>query len=257
MDVLIIEDESNAARQLQEMIAACRPLVRFGPVIDSLRDAVSYLGDGNSPDLIFLDIHLADGHAFELFERVDLPCPVVFTTAYDQYAIKAFEVNSLDYLLKPMSEERVRKTLDKFDLHHLGRQSDKLDESYLVRLQNLLSGRTNSYRQSFLIPYKDKLLPVQVKDFAWFEIQQGVVSGTRLDGTFHLLEERSLDELTKFLDPRQFYRANRQFLINRAALKEVVHYFNGKLLVRLSPEPSEKVIISREKVPQFKSWVTA
>ncbi|RVT98410.1 response regulator transcription factor [Mucilaginibacter limnophilus] len=257
MDILIIEDEPNAARQLQGMIAACRPLARFGPLIDSLRDAVSYLGDGHSPDLIFLDIHLADGHAFDLFERVDIPCPVIFTTAYDQYAVKAFEVNSLDYLLKPMLEERVRKALDKFDLHCSIRQPGKLDETYLGRLQSLLSAGNNNYRQSFLIPYRDKLLPVQVKDFAWFEIKQGVVSGTRLDGTFHLLEERSLDELTKLLDPRQFYRANRQFLINKAALKEVVHYFNGKLLVRLHPEPSDKVIISREKVTQFKSWVTA
>jgi len=256
MDILIIEDELNAARQLQEMITACRPLARFGPVIDSLRDAVSYLNNENSPDLIFLDIHLADGHAFDLFDHIDLTCPVIFTTAYDQYAVKAFEVNSLDYLLKPMAEERVRKAMDKFDQHTASRQSDKLDGAYLDRLQRLLSAG-NNYRQSFLIPYKDKLLPVQVKDFAWFEIQQGVVSGTRLDGTLYLLEERTLDELTKSLDPRQFYRANRQFIINRAALKEVVHYFNGKLLVRLNPEPSEKVIISREKVTQFKSWVTA
>lgn len=256
MDILIIEDEPNAARQLQEMIVACRPLARVGPVIDSLRDAVSYLGEGDLPDLIFLDIHLADGHAFDLFDRIELPCPVIFTTAYDQYAVKAFEVNSLDYLLKPMSEERLRKALDKFDQQATGHQRGKFEEGYLYQLRTLLSAASN-YRQSFLIPYKDKLLPVQVKDFAWFGIQQGVVSGTRLDGTFHLLEERSLDELTKSLDPSQFYRANRQFLINKAALKEVVHYFNGKLLVKLNPEPSEKVIISREKVTQFKSWVTA
>ena len=256
MDVLNIEDEPNAARQLQEMVTACRPLARFGPVIDRLGDAVRYLSEGNSPDLIFLDIHLADGHAFDLFNLIDLPCPVIFTTAYDQYAVKAFEVNSLDYLLKPMTQERVLKALDKFDQHTASRQPGKIDEAYLHRLQSLLSGNSN-YRQSFLIPYKDKLLPVQVKDFAWFEIQEGVVSGTRLDGTFHLLEERSLDELAKQLDPRHFYRANRQFLINKAALKEVVHYFNGKLVLRLHPEPKEKVIISREKVTQFKLWVTA
>ncbi|MGY3212002.1 LytR/AlgR family response regulator transcription factor [Mucilaginibacter sp. HD30] len=256
MDVLLIEDEPNAARQLQELITTCRPLARFAPLIDSLREAVSYFSEGNSPDLIFLDIHLADGHAFDLFDQIDLPCPVIFTTAYDQYAVKAFEVSGLDYLLKPMTEERVRKALDKFDQHSASRQPGQLDETYLGLLQNLLSGNS-SYRQSFLIPYKDKLLPVQVKDFAWFEIKEGVISGTRLDGTFHLLEERSLDELTKTLDPRQFYRANRQFLINKAALKEVVHYFNGKLIVRLQPEPTEKVIISREKVTQFKSWVTA
>lgn len=256
MDILIIEDEPNAARQLQEMVTTCRPRARFGPVIDSLTCAAGYLSEGNTPDLIFLDIHLADGHAFDLFNLIDVPCPVIFTTAYDQYAIRAFEVNGLDYLLKPMTQERVLKALDRFDQHAASLQHGKLDAAYIDRLQGLLSGNSN-YRQSFLIPYKDKLLPVQVKDFAWFEIQEGVISGTRLDGTFHLLEERSLDELTKSLDPRQFYRANRQFLINKAALIEIVYYFNGKLVLRLHPEPTEKVIISREKVTQFKTWITA
>ena len=255
MNVLIIEDEPNAARQLQEMVSACRPLVRFGPVIDSVEAAVIYLRNGNTVDLIFLDIHLSDGHAFDLFEAVDVPCPVIFTTAYDQYAVKAFEMNSIDYLLKPMTEERVRKALDKFDKHGAINQPGKQDEDYLDQLQKLLSVN-RTYKQSFLIPYKDRLLPVPVKDFAWFEIQQSVVSGTRMDGAVHILEERTLDELTKQIDPRQFYRANRQFLINKAALKEVVQYFNGKLLVKMTPQPEEKVIISREKVTQFKKWVT-
>jgi two-component system LytT family response regulator len=249
MNVLIIEDEPNAAKQLQEMITACRPLAHFGPVIDSVEAAVTYLRQAHALDIIFLDIHLSDGHAFDLFDAVDLLCPVIFTTAYDQYAVKAFEVNSIDYLLKPMTEERVRKALDKFDKH------GAVNQPYLDRLDKLLMG-SNTYKQSFLIPYKDKLLPVPVKDFAWFEIQQSVVSGTKLDGVSYILEERSLDELTKQIDPRQFYRANRQFLINKAALKEVVQYFNGKLLLKLSPQPQEKVIVSREKVTQFKLWVT-
>jgi two-component system LytT family response regulator len=250
MNVLIIEDEPNAARQLQEMITACRPLARFGPVIDSVEAALTYLRQADALDIIFLDIHLSDGHAFDLFETVEVLCPVIFTTAYDQYAVKAFEVNSIDYLLKPMTEERVRKALDKFDKH------GAVNQPYLDRLHKLLTGG-NTYKQSFLIPYKDKLLPVPVKDFAWFEIQQSVVSGTKLDGVSHILEERSLDELTKQIDPRQFYRANRQFLINKAALKEVVQYFNGKLLLKLSPQSPEKVIVSREKVTQFKLWITA
>lgn len=256
MDVLIIEDEPNAARQLQDMISQCRPMVRFGPFIDSVDAAVLYLSEAHTVNLIFLDVHLSDGHAFNVFEKVEVTCPVIFTTAYDQYAIKAFELNSIDYLLKPMTLEKVRRALEKFDRHWSRRQTGELNGAYLDRLQALLSGR-EEYKQSFLIPYKDKLLPVPVKDFAWFEIQQGVVSGTRLDGVVHILEERSLDELTKCLDPRQFYRANRQFLINKSALKEVVHYFSGKLLIRMVPQPSEKVIISREKVTQFKNWVTA
>lgn len=255
MNFLIIEDEPNAARHLQDMITECRPMARFGPFIDSVEAAVIYLGE-HAVDLIFLDVHLSDGHAFDVFEKVEVVCPVIFTTAYDQYAVKAFEVNSIDYLLKPMNKERVGKALEKFDRQSRGNQSGGLDEAYLDRLHKLFSAR-DDYKQSFLIPYKDKLLPVPVKDFAWFEIQQSVVTGTRLDGVIHVLEERSLEELAKFLDPRQFYRANRQFLINRLALKEVVQYFNGKLLVKMAPQPAEKVIISREKVTQFKKWVTA
>lgn len=256
MDILIIEDEPNAARQLKEMIAAYRPLASFGPVIDSLKAAVSYLSSGSPVDLIFLDIHLSDGHALALFDQVDVPCPVIFVTAYDQYAIQAFEVNSLDYLLKPTSEERLSKAIDKFEEYANVRQHRRLDEVDLARLQKLLSGGQN-YRKSFLIPYKDKLLPVSVEDFAWFEIQNSIVRGTRFDGVVYTLEERSLDELIKGMDPKHFYRANRQFIINKAALKEVVQYFNGKLLVKMTPAPADKVIISREKVSQFKSWITA
>ena len=238
------------------MIAECRPTACFGPFIDSVEAAVIYLNGTHTVDLIFLDVHLSDGHAFNVFEKVEVNCPVIFTTAYDQYAVKAFEVNSIDYLLKPMNKERICKALEKFDEYSGGKQSGGLDEAYIDRLHKLLSAR-DDYKQSFLVPYKDKLLPVPVKDFAWFEIQQSVVTGTRLDGVIHVLEERSLDELAKFLDPRQFYRANRQFLVNRVALKEVVQYFNGKLLVKMAPQPTDKIIISREKVTQFKKWVTA
>lgn len=152
-----------------------------------------------------------------------------------------------------MTEERVRKALDKFDSYRSINQSGQLDRAYLDRLYKLFS-MNNNYKQSFLIPYGDKLRPVPVKDFAWFEIQRSVVSGKQFDSAVHLLEERSLDELAKHIDPRQFYQANRQFIINKAALKEVVQYFNGKLLLMLLPEPSEKVIVSREKVTQFKLW---
>lgn len=256
MNVLIIEDEPNAARQLMEMVKHYRPHCRFGPVIDSVEAAVNYLQNDNNTDLIFLDIHLSDGHAFDLFAQIDLACPVIFTTAFDEYAVKAFEVNSIDYILKPLVPERVGMALTRFDRHYAHQQGVLRDESYVARLQQLLSD-SGTYKQSFLIPFKDKLLPVRVKDFAWFEIGNSVVSGARFDGVIHILEERSLDALTRYIDPRQFFRANRQFLVNKDALKEMVHYFNGKLLVKVEPPPKDKIIISRDKVAQFKLWVTA
>lgn len=256
MNVLIIEDEPNAARQLMEMIASYRPTARFAPVIDSVDAAAAYLSTNHTTDLIFLDIHLSDGHAFDLFESGAIDRPVIFSTAYDQYAIRAFEVNSLDYLLKPISEERLQKAIDKFEKQRTLQQQDYLTPAYLERIQKLLNATTH-YKETLLIPYRDKLLPLQIKDFAWFEIRNAMVSGTMLDGTVHILEERSLDELAKYIHPSQFYRANRQFLINRAALKEVHQYFNGKLLLKLHPEPKEKIIVSREKTTHFKTWITA
>lgn len=256
MNVLIIEDEPNAARQLMEMIASYRPSTSFAPVIDSVDAANTYLRTNHTTDLIFLDIHLSDGHAFDLFESMEINCPIIFSTAYDQYAIRAFEVNSLDYLLKPISEERLQKAIDKFEKQRILHQQDYLNPAYLERIHKLLTATTN-YKETLLIPYRDRLLPLQVKDFAWFEIRNGVVSGTGLDGTAHILEERSLDELAKYIHPSQFYRANRQFLINRLALKEVHQHFNGKLLLKIHPEPKEKIIVSREKAAQFKMWVTA
>jgi two-component system LytT family response regulator len=256
MNVLIIEDEPNAARQLMEMIALYRPSTSFAPVIDSLDAASAFLNTDHTIDLIFLDIHLSDGHAFDLFESGAINHPVIFSTAYDHYAIRAFEVNSLDYLLKPISEERLQKAIDKFENQRALQQQDYLTPAYLERIQKLLAVSTH-YKETLLIPYRDRLLPLQIKDFAWFEIRNSVVSGTMLDGTVHILEERSLDELAKYIYPSQFYRANRQFLINRAALKEVHQYFNGKLLLKIHPEPKEKIIVSREKTRHFKTWVTA
>lgn len=253
--ILVIEDEPNAARQLTDMIAAYRPDAAFAPVIDSVEAAQHFLAAHPAIDLIFLDIHLADGHGFDLFESIEINCPVIFSTAYDQYAIRAFEVNSLDYLLKPISEERLQKAIDKFEKQRLAQQADFANPAYLQRIHSLLADTTR-YKETLLIPYRDRLLPLQVKDFAWFEIRSGIVSGTLLNGTAHVLEERSLDELAKYINPVQFFRANRQFVINRAALKEVHHYFNGKLLLKMQPESKEKIIVSREKVPQFKTWVT-
>lgn len=253
INILIVEDEPYAARQLKEMISAFSPDMHVGPEIDTIEDAVAYLQSGQTVDLIFMDIHLSDGLAFEIFESVETFVPVIFTTAYDQYAIKAFKVNGIDYLLKPISKEDVGLALAKFE-----RQSQScqpaLATDYMKQLQNLLS-KTKVYKENFLIPFKDKLFPVPVKDFAWFEIKNGVVLGTKFDKMSLILEERSLDELAQIINPQQFYRANRQYLINRMAVKEVAQYFNGKLQATMQPSPSQAIVISREKASQFKEWI--
>jgi len=208
MHILIIEDEPNAARQLVALIAAYRPESTFVPVIDNVDAAKIYLNGSNTPDLIFLGIRLSDGHAFDLFETKEINCPVIFSTAYDQYAIRAFEVNSLDYLLKPVSEERLQRAIDKIEKQGMLQQQDYLYSGYLEHIQTLLTAN-KGYKETLLIPYRDRLLPLQIKDFSWFEIRNGVVSGTAVSGTAYILEDRSLDELAKYINPAQFHRASR------------------------------------------------
>lgn len=254
MKILIIEDEPLAAKQLKDTIVDCCSGAICFPVIDSVQDAVAFLRAAPQIDLIFMDIHLADGLAFEIFDAVETDLHIVFTTAYDQYAIRAFDVNSIDYLLKPITREKVQKAILKFQRQGATRGSG-ITGPDIRQLQKLLA-ETSVYRENFLISFKEKLLPVPVKDFAWFEIKNGVVIGTRFDKTSMVLEERSLDELAVYINPKQFYRANRQYLINRHAVKEIAHYFNGKLQATMQPAPSQAIVISREKIAAFKSWMS-
>lgn len=251
MNFLIIEDEPLAAKQLQDIIRECYAGAVFLRVIDSVEEAVAALQSNTGIDVVFMDIHLSDGRAFEIFNEVETDLPIIFTTAYDQYAIRAFDVNSVDYLLKPIQKEKVKKALTKLQKQTT---SLKIKPEDIKQLQKLMV-ETRLYKENFLVSFKEKLIPVPVSDFAWFEIKNAVVIGARFDKTAVVLEDRSLDELAIMVDPRQFYRANRQYLINKRAVKEIVHYFNGKLKAAMHPSPSEPVIISREKATAFKHWI--
>lgn len=253
MKFLIIEDEPYAARQLQQTILACRPQAAIVDVLSTVEEAAAFLRTKPDIDLIFLDIHLADGQSFSIFDKVDVQTPVIFTTAYDQYAIKAFEVNSIDYLLKPVSGELLAKAILKFEKLWM-EKSLPTAFTDIARLRKILL-LPEVYKENFLIPFKDQLIPVAVKDFAWFEVQNGRVSGKKFTNGSLVLEERSIDELMGQLDPKLFYRANRQYLINRLAVKTVSLHFHGKLTVTLDPAPKGPVIISRERASQFKDWM--
>lgn len=251
MKILLIEDEPKAANHLEELIRTSRPSAQILATIDAVEDARFWLASGQEVDLVFLDIHLSDGLAFDIFESTDNFVPIIFTTAYDHYAIKAFEVNSIDYLLKPISKEKLENALRKAEKMQ-PKKIDGLD--YFQQIQQLLSEKP-LYKENFLIPFKDKLIPVPVKDFAWFEIRNGVVVGMRFDKSIMALEERSLDDLIKILNPRYFFRANRQFIINRAAIQDIAQYFNGKLHVTLLPTATTALVISRERSGIFKQWL--
>ncbi|MFC5408634.1 LytR/AlgR family response regulator transcription factor [Larkinella bovis] len=255
MNVLIIEDEAHAAAQLMTMLQSLPYSFEFVGVIDNTEEAVDFLVSKPALDLIFLDIYLADGISFNIFKQVQTDVPVIFTTAYDQYAIQAFEVNSIDYLLKPIRLEQLQHALEKY-ARLTDRQQMAPNSQLLADLRQLIQGE-KSYKRTFLLPYKDRLIPVTADEFAWFDVNSEVVRGMKFDRVPLIMEEKSLDELSKVLHPAQFFRANRQFLINREAVREIRYYFNGRLYLHVEPAPLEKILISKSKVNQFKAWMNS
>jgi len=253
MRILIIEDEESAVDQLKNLIRQLIDQPVFEGTIDNIEDAVDFLSSGASLDLIFLDIHLSDGLSFEIFKEVHVDVPVIFTTAYDEYAIRAFDVNSIGYLLKPIRKEKLEKVLEKLQRIESRRQFVP-DEAILKKITDMVV-REGHYKRNFLVPHKDRLIPVSVEEIAWFEIKNGVVAGMKWDNKRLVMEEKSLEELTEVLDPAQFYRANRQFLISRKSIREIEYYFNSRLFLRLLPAPDEKVLISKARASYFKDWM--
>ena len=207
------------------------------------------------PELVFMDIHLADGSAFEIFDHIKITCPIIFTTAYDEYALKAFKVNSIDYLLKPINAEDLRKAFDKLDLlvshkNNSEKQSDIINE--IVKKLN----KEENYKSHFLIPVKgDKFVPLTVDSILFFYISDGTVKAVDEDGRQHPFT-MSLDDLADMLNPKLFFRANRQFLISRKAIKDISLWFNGRLVINLNIhfELKDKIIISKAKASEFKEW---
>jgi two-component system, LytTR family, response regulator LytT len=250
MKIAIIEDEEMAVQQLKSQLLQLVANAEFVAVIDTVAEAVAWLRTRPAVEVIFMDIHLADGSCFALFQQVNVEIPVIFTTAYDQYAIQAFEAYSIDYLLKPVRRERLQQAIDKF--RRLTSQQ-LLQEQQLPYITRALT-KAPSYKRHFLIPYKDRLIPVQANDFAWFEIKGGVVRGITFDKKYWLLDE-SLDELTDALSPETFYRANRQFLISRKAIQEIEYYYHGRFCLHLLPNPEEPVLISKAKAGKFREWM--
>lgn len=249
MKTLIIEDEKAAVRNLTAVLRQVAPEQEIIDVLDSVADVLEWFATHPMPELIFMDIHLADGSAFEVFERVDITCPVIFTTAYDEYALKAFKVNSIDYLLKPIAEEDVRAALQKLRILH-GTPADEPDFQRLIKTLN----KAESYKTHFLVPVKgDKLLPLAVDDVSFFYIADGIVKAVIREGKEYVLSQ-TLDELTECLNPDTFFRANRQYLISRNAIKDIDLWFNNRLAVNLHVPTPERILVSKVRAGDFKEW---
>lgn len=248
MNAVIVEDETLAARNLMAVLDEIGTM-KVVATLDSIVETVEWFNSNPTPDLLFLDIHLADGSAFEIFDRIQIQCPVIFTTAYDEYALKAFKVNSIDYLLKPIDTNAVQQALKK--LQGLSGAS-----RFQTDMQNLIATfrKTATYKSHFLIPAKgDKLVPVQANEIACIFIEASLVKAKTFDEKSFRFEH-TLDELEHMLDPGMFFRANRQYIVSRTAIKDIDLWFNSRLSVNLKVPVADKILISKARIPEFMEW---
>ncbi|WP_455638670.1 LytR/AlgR family response regulator transcription factor [Parabacteroides sp.] len=252
MKVLIIEDEKAAVRNLMALLSEVAPDIEVIATLDSITDSIDWFREHAMPELVFLDIHLADGSSFEIFEHVDITCPVIFTTAYDEYALRAFKVNSIDYLLKPIGQTDILNAIAKLKRLQADTSAEEPDYSNLIRALK----RQDSYKTHFLIPVKgDKLLPLSVDMILFFYIHEGNVKAVMTDGKEYTFTQ-TLDELADCLNPNLFFRVNRQYLISRKAVLDIDLWFNGRLSVNLKVPVEDKILVSKARVAEFKEWFT-
>ena len=237
---------------MQRLISLVADDIQVITVLQSVEESIEWFSLNNAPDVVFMDIHLADGSAFSIFEKVQISCPVIFTTAYDEYALKAFEVNSIDYLLKPINQKNLEHAILKL------RSLLTLKNDNTEMISNVLAAFKQSnkvYKSNFLIPYKDKFIPLSVHDIACFYSENKMVKIIREDNQVFNMDS-SLEELYSQLDPSQFFRANRQFIVSHKAIKDVSVWFGSKVSVNLVVTVPEKIIVSKARVPEFKAWYT-
>ena len=253
MTILLIEDEYPAAERLQRLLAQADPAAEVLAVLQSVATAREWLATHPAPDLILSDIQLSDGLSFEIFEGLALRSPIVFTTAYDEYAIKAFRVRSIDYLLKPVKLADLQAALAKY--HELRITFSPTDNAQrLAQLLDALPRTGKSYKTRFLVSSGSQLLPLEVDQVAYFLSRHELTTLVAHDGRRFVLDY-PLEQLERLLDPGQFFRANRQLLLHLRAVRRLHPYFNGKLKLDLHPETTDDMLVSREKAAAFKGWL--
>ncbi|MCB0639417.1 MAG: response regulator transcription factor [Lewinella sp.] len=252
MRLLLIEDEQPAYRRLAQLLRDHWPAATIEPQLDTVTQAVAYLRSEPAPDLVFMDIQLADGLSFQIFEQVDVKAPIIFTTAYDQYTLRAFKVHSIDYLLKPIDPEELKQALEKFTRIYGQSPAVPANTSLLDALRELQQPK---FRERFLIKVgASQLSYLAVGEVAYFYSDQSMVFAKRHDGRQHHLET-TLDQLEEQLDPTAFFRISRKAIIGPPAIDKIETYFNGRLLLLLKPAADFQVTVSRDRVNDFKKWL--
>jgi DNA-binding LytR/AlgR family response regulator len=252
MKIVIIEDEPQAARRLETLLSELEPGVEITARIDTVKKAVQYFSANRPPDLALMDIQLADGLSFNIFSQCEVGCPIIFTTAYDEYALKAFKVNSLDYILKPIDRDELSAALQKF--HGMREKQGTPAAAMLTHLQEAVRMLTHKYKSRFMIKVGEHLRTVEVSAIQHFFSQDKTTFCVTSDGR-KLILDYTLEDLEEMLDPLVFFRINRKYMVSAAAIQDIVHYTNSRLKLVLRNSANPDIIVAREKVQEFKTWL--
>ena len=250
MKILIVEDEKLLAKELEKMLLSIEPGADICAITQSVEETVQWLQQNDLPDLVLMDIELADGQSFDIFKRVQLDVPIIFTTAYDEFALKAFKVNSVDYLLKPLRETELKTAIEKFKKNKEHQHVSIID---LIKKIEQLSNQPG-YRSRFLIKQGQKMTSIDISDVAYF-FSENKCTFIRTYQNHKYIIDMALDDLEKELAPQQFFRANRQYILSGKSVVSIHSWFNQKLKVELNPSSEEHIIISRDKANAFKAWM--
>lgn len=250
MKVLIIEDEQATALRLEKLLKEVEPEIEVLAVLESVKSSVTWFKDNKPPDLVFQDIHLADGSSFEIFDTIKLAVPIVFITAFDQYALQAFKVNSIDYLLKPVKKVQLAESIQKYKSIYEKNKDFEPDYAALARLIS-----KKDFQKRFVVRYGQKIKAVEVEEIAYFFTDTGNNYFRTHDNEQYPLD-LSLDKLEAFLDPDKFYRVNRQFIISYSAIKEMYTYSKSRVRIVLQPPCELETIASTDRSSDFKKWLT-
>ena len=253
MNILIIEDEILASQRLQSMILKLFPDAIILDKVDSISSALKWFAKNDQPDLAFFDIQLADGLSFEIFDKAKVDCPVIFTTAYDEYALKAFKVNSIDYLLKPIDDNELKEAINKYQKIY----SKAPDDNAVLSAQNIdnvLQLLTRQYKRRFVVKVGEHIRSIHVEDIlCFYSLEKASYIQTADDR--HYVMDHSLEQLEALLDPTAFFRVNRKFIIAREAIDDIISHSNSRLKLKLKKTTEEEIIVAREKVKDFKFWL--
>lgn len=253
MKVLIIEDETLVAKNLQILLKQIDASIEVLAVLDSVSSSVKWLKENPHPDLLFMDIQLSDGVSFDIFRKVKVERPIIFTTAYNEYALRAFKVNSVDYLLKPVDKEYLVRALDKYRKHHQ-QEAGLMNEQLANLMESLQHPETKKYKERFLAHYKSGIVPLPENKVAYF-VKDTIIYVVTTENEKLVTDYYTLEEIEEVMNPAIFFRANRQAIIHIDQVKTYKRHDTGKIEVSLKCDPNTRVDVSREKANEFKTWI--